>query len=100
MVPVNGRRAEPAPEAPVTPSVPSPAGSALVAPAASNRRRSRILTLALVACAIVATAFIAIKSLRRDVKPWLREPPIIVVLQFTNLSPDDDSDVFVDGLTE
>ncbi len=100
VVAVNGRRAEPHLEAPVTPSVPSPSGSALVAPAASNRRRSRILTLALVACAIVATAFIAIKSLRRDVKPWLREPPIIVVLPFTNLSPEDDSDVFVDGLTE
>src|SRR5688572_7281277 len=68
-------------------------------PPAPSRYRAKVL--AGLACGVAAIGLIVAGLVAYGaVPPWRRATPIVAVIPFTNLSPEPDSDLFVDGLTD
>jgi TolB-like protein/DNA-binding winged helix-turn-helix (wHTH) protein/Flp pilus assembly protein TadD len=86
VAPVNGQGVDPSP---------APDSATPSAPVQSRRRAKALAWGTLGAGALVVAAGLVVNE-----TVWRAETPIIAVLPFKNLSPETESDVFVDGLTE
>ena len=85
----------------LTPIVAPPIDPLAAASATPAQSRRRLKAVAWVAVGVAAIGLIVASLVANGSVPsWRREPPIVAVIPFTNLSPEPESHLFVDGLTD